>query len=267
METFLNSIRFKKWENNRLVYYQSTADKNFWDNQWENLISEKYFQKCIKGDLDELSPYIQKYMSKEDRIIEAGCGLGRIVVSLLHQGFKSIEGIDYGEKTINQVKQIFPDLPIKVGNVLKIDKPDNYYHGYISLGVVEHNSNGPEPFLNEAYRVLEKNGFAFISVPYVNPLRKIKSNVGFFNKSVPPEYDFYQYAFQKSEFIKILQNTGFKVIDYTGYDGLYALREEFQFIFSIFDRLPGGYRFQGLLKKASWINKFGHMILFICKKD
>ena len=126
LEKSLGSNRIRRWENNRLVYYQTNIDKHFWDKNWENLVTEKYYANYIKGKLDELSPYIPKLFDKDDRILEAGCGAARIVVSLFYSGFRNIEGIDNGENVIGRVKEIFPDLPIKQGDVLDIDKPDNY---------------------------------------------------------------------------------------------------------------------------------------------
>lgn len=266
LEKSLGSNRIRRWENNRLVYYQTNIDKHFWDKNWENLVTEKYYANYIKGKLDELSPYIPKLFDKDDRILEAGCGAARIVVSLFYSGFRNIEGIDNGENVIGRVKEIFPDLPIKQGDVLDIDKPDNYYQGYISLGVMEHSIEGPEPFLKEAYRVLQKGGYALISVPFINPIRKIKNTLGCFNKDIPQGFSFYQYAFQKTEFSQLLNNTGFSIIGCTGVDGLFALRQELHFIFKVIDKIPGGFRIQEELKKSKWINSFGHMILFVCKK-
>lgn len=258
--------RIRRWENNRLVYYQSNIDEHFWDKNWDNLITEKYYEDYIKGKLDELSPYVPKLFENDDRILEAGCGAARIVVSLNNIGFRNVEGIDNGLNVIGRVKHIFPDLPVRRGDVLNIDRPDNYYRGYISLGVVEHRQEGPEPFLKEAYRVLQKDGYALISVPFINPIRKLKSILCCFNKDIPQDFYFYQYAFQKAEFTQILNKAGFSIIDSTGVDGFYALRQELQFFFKVIDRVPGSFRVHKLLKKSAWINSFGHMILFVCKK-
>ena len=80
---------------------------------------------------------------------------------------------------------------------MQIDSPDNQYDAYISIGVVEHRIDGPEPFLVEANRVLKPGGIAFISVPYVNPLRRFKSLLGCYKHQVTEKEIFYQYAFQK----------------------------------------------------------------------
>ena len=190
------------------------------------MITKRYYENYENGCLDELAPYIRKHLKKEDKILEAGCGPARFVVSLLSLGYENVEGIDTGQGTIDQVKSIFPDLPIGVGDVLQINKPDNYYDAYISVGVVEHRAEGPEPFFIEARRVLNTGGYAFISVPYVNPLRMLKKHLGYYHKPVPEGRIFFQYAFQKREFAKLLEENGFKILDHIGFAGMFTLRED-----------------------------------------
>ena len=150
--------------------------------------------------------------------------------------------------------------------MLKIDKPDGFYDGYISLGVVEHCKEGPEPFLLEAYRVLNSGGIAFISVPYINALRKAKTEDGFL-RCIPTQATyFYQYAFQRNEFGQFLTDAGFKIIEVKGVAGYYALREELSPLFLVLDRIPGNWRLQKFIREKEWTNFLGHMILFICRK-
>lgn len=77
------------------------------------------------------------------------------VVTLNARGY-DIEGVDYAEETIEQLKVLFPDLPVRVGEVTNLDVEDGHYSGYISLGVIEHCKEGPEPFLREACRVSKR---------------------------------------------------------------------------------------------------------------
>ena len=63
---------------------------------------------------------------------------------------------------MKMVRELYPDLPIRAGDVTCIEVPEKYYSGYISLGVMEHCRQGPETFLKEAYRVLENDGVAII---------------------------------------------------------------------------------------------------------
>lgn len=248
-----------------MAYYYRQADAGFWDSHWEKFISKDYYKKYEEGDLGEYV-FLEKYLRMEDRILEAGCGTAQYIVALRSKGFKDIEGIDWGVQTINRVKAIYPDLPVRVGDVTKTEARDNYFDGYISLGVVEHRREGPEPYLTEAFRIIKPGGYAFISVPYLNSIRNLKRRLGFYREVENNTMVFYQYAFSRSEFHTLLERTGFEIIESFGIAGLYGLREELPGLFFLLDRLPGGWRIQSWIKKKSWMRTWGHMILFVCKK-
>lgn len=121
---------------------------------------------------------------------------------------------------------MFPKLPVRVGDVMKLSVNDGYYSGYISLGVVEHRRLGPEPFLHEAWRVLQPGGIALVSVPHFNAVRRIKSLLGLYQKDVPRDLLFYQYAFTEKELDDHLRKAGFEILDHFRYDGFKGLKDE-----------------------------------------
>lgn len=196
-------MRIKVLKNNRLVYYQAQPDKDFWDDYWDKTISGSYYKKYDNGELDEYTDIFEPYLQKTDRILEAGCGNGRYIIALLAKGFVNIEGIEWGTETVKKVKSVFPNIPINSGDVTQIPKPDKFYDAYISLGVMEHNVDGPAPFLIEANRVLKSGGIALITVPNFNFIRRIKSILGYYSRPCE-NLPFYQYAFTIPEFKKIL---------------------------------------------------------------
>lgn len=257
--------RHRVWKNGRLVFYESSADSELWDNYWANRISTEYYKAYEAGNLDEY-PFFDFYLSKTDRILEAGCGTARYIVALRARGFLNVEGIDFGQKTIDSIKAIYPDLPVKFGDAMRVDAEDNTFDGYISLGVVEHREEGPEPFLTEACRILKPGGYAFISVPYINILRNLKQKMGFYPRENKSGKDFYQYAYSKPEFSKKLKNAGFEIVKMHGIAGSYGFRDEFLGFFRMLDRLPGSWIINRFLKNFDRIDSLGHMILFICRK-
>lgn len=256
----------KLWTDGRIAYFSSRADNAFWDTLWASQISTDYFKKYDQGDLGDYASIFEKYLKKSDRIIEAGCGTGRFVVALRARGYENIQGIDWGQPTINKVKALYPDLPIEFGDATKIDVVDSFFDAYISLGVVEHRQAGPEPFLIEAHRVMKPGGIALISVPYVNPLRELKRKLGFYSKQNLDGCEFYQYAFEKREFENLLNEAGFLVFMAQGVSGMYGIKEELPFLAAFFNHFPGGWRIEKFLSKWSVLDRFGHMILFVCEK-
>lgn len=218
-----------KWikQGNRLVIYKQKADSNYWSGHWQNISIRELVAWTMKEDpLSSTFLIIRafhRYIPSKGRIIEAGCGLGQWVKILKERGY-DIEGIDFSKKTIERVKEYDPTLPVKIGDVLKLPYSDDCFAGYISLGVVEHFKDGPERALKEAYRVLENRGMLLVSVPYFNPLRKLKSVLGFYRKNKQGE--FYQYAFTKQEFIRILEHLDFALVSTIPYDTVKGLKDE-----------------------------------------
>ncbi|MEK7111397.1 MAG: hypothetical protein AAB856_02265, partial [Patescibacteria group bacterium] len=148
------------------------------------------------------------------------------------------------------------------------------------------------------YRALKPGGVAFISVPYFNLLRRIKSLFGFYRGS-SVGLDFYQYAFTETEIEDLIQKSGFKVIDNFHYDAYKSIKDELPFLRNLLVLLktyfsqsfrarhgiyPGSSpgqvidsRFRGndkvgnFIKRPWWLKLadryFGHMTMVICIKE
>ena len=252
----------RRVENGRLAYYGREADPGYWDSHWDKWLTEdtyKPYRKGYSGWLEAGLPFLPK----EGRIIEAGCGLGVYVVGLRALGY-DCEGVEWGPKTVELAKKHCPDLPIRQGDVTKLDVSDGYYSGYISMGVVEHDYEGPKVFLAEAYRVLAPGGIGLISVPFFGPLRRLKARLGMYRADVSG-LEFYQYAYGKKEFFHALESAGFTILRTWAYDTGLGLDEIpcLGKAFNIISRLPKiGGRFWRLLLYSP----VGHMLLAAVRK-
>lgn len=131
----------------------------------------KYLLESCKKD--EATSYILKYMPKTGKILEAGCGLARFVKYLSDKGY-DVEGVEYSKKTVAMVKELDAELKVMQGDILDLPYETNSIDGIISLGVVEHFTEGPHEPLKEMCRVLKPGSFAIITVPSLNLIRKIK---------------------------------------------------------------------------------------------
>ena len=174
-----------------------------------------------------------------------------------------IEGIEYARDLVNLVHAANPELPVRQGNVLHIDSPDDHYDTYLSIGVVEHRIEGPEPFLSEAYRVLKPGGKILISVPFLGPTRKLKSRLSMYDRK-PPHLPFFQYGFTSKEFTNYLQKAGFSIELVKPLYPHRLLLEEMSFYRWILKQSWG--HFVKQWAESLLQNKDGHMILVVgCK--
>ena len=230
----LNALLSKPWEesrklpvNGRLAWYTGPPSQHLWTEHW--------------GGVDLASPLtdarrsryphrllLRRLLPANGRVIEAGCGPAHIVLGLQRDGYQAI-GIEWSEEVVRRVKVLAPECRIQQGDVRRLDFPDGYANGYISLGVVEHFPEGPEAILTEARRVLADGGWLILSVPHFNPWRQWKARHELYEPpAVPPDpAHFYQYAFRAEEMTKTLEGLGFEVVDTDGLGVLFGFGREF----------------------------------------
>jgi SAM-dependent methyltransferase len=128
-------------------------------------------RSCLVDDGVQLA--MQYLPDKNYRILEAGCGIGRVVKYLHDQGYQSVQGIELNEAAVRWVKGKFPELNITTGDLLNMPYESEYFDVLMSFGVVEHFQDGLDAPLKSLLRVLKVGGIAIVTVPSVNTLRKI----------------------------------------------------------------------------------------------
>lgn len=244
----------------RLAWWKIPADETYWYNKFQVEV-DAIRTMGSSGTHKLLIERISNALPTEGKILEAGCGSGWVVNALLTLGH-DVEGVDFSQELVSMVKAKYPDLPVSHGNVLSLNVPDGYYHGYISLGVIEHRQDGCEPFLLEAHRVLSSGGIIYVSVPYFNLLRKLR--YGLFRRTRPEQMEFYQYGFTKEYFRNVLESTGFRVLRFEPIGVGRGIREDLHLIYRILNRRPTKKVFQWL--ETQNIHFGTHMIAAVAVK-
>jgi SAM-dependent methyltransferase len=151
-------------------YLDGNPRCEIWDKMWTARTIEQELEACdLETPPREL---FLSYLSKKDKIVDAGCGFAKWVIYLHRRGY-DIVGIDNNEFAISRLKEFDETLQVEAGDIVNIQYPDNHFSGYISMGVVEHFEEGPQAPLNEAFRLLKPGGLIFVSVPTVNLIRRL----------------------------------------------------------------------------------------------
>lgn len=248
----------------RLACFRKTADAAFWDEHWRGSLSREAYRGFDQGQLGCFEGAFTRNLPRHGRVLEAGCGIGQYVMALRARGYEA-EGVEWATETVEAVKSLWPGLPIRAGDVTRLDVPDGHYGAYVSLGVMEHRRDGPEPFLREAHRVLAPGGVALVSVPFIHRLRILKAALGLYG-SRADGLEFYQYAFAKQEFAGILERHGFIVRERIAYDAVKGLGDEVPGLRWMLAR-------QKCVRLRDWLDRsdvanrfFGHMMLYVAVK-
>lgn len=240
---------------------------DYWDDLWSSVDAKQYWASALKGKAcGEYAPLYRKYLPERARVLEAGCGLAQVAISLRQWGHDAY-GLDFAATTINLLKKQFPELPFVHGDIHSPPFADDCFDGYISLGVIEHFLDGQGRILSEANRVLRKGGTIFLSVPAVNKYRRWRSSMGLYRKSATAA--FFEDSYSVEELHSLLNANGFEPMEHcysntvmtfaqeTIIRPLYRMIEDTRYPRSAIDRILR------LLLPRSW---FGHMLMVVAKK-
>ena len=195
-----------------------------WENYWEDISIEEQ-AKTTENDCPELLEAILKFSNKNSTVLEGGCGLGRWLFFLSRREYTNLIGVDFINPPLDIIKKNNHNIKVRVGNVDELPINNASIDLYLSMGVIEHFEEGPQKSLNEAMRVLKKNGFLIVAVPYQNLYRgTIRKYVTMpLLKILKPSFRdknriFYQYYYSKRDLRKFINQSGFEIMDWFYYD-------------------------------------------------
>ena len=146
----------------RLKYYMQPADVDYWTDLWKQA-GETSYVRASRGHLPhQLRQTFRRWAKRGGRTLEAGCGLGHFTVAAHALGYQA-EGLDWSADTIETMRQRFPSIPWRVGDVRKLEFANASFDTVYSPGVCEHFIEGPITVLSETHRILRRGGVAIVS--------------------------------------------------------------------------------------------------------
>ena len=162
-----------------------------------------------------ITPIFEKYLIDGASILEGGCGNGSWVKYLNDKGYDCI-GVDINEVILKVAEQ--EQLNIKKDDIEKLSFLDNTFDAYLSLGVVEHNVEGPECAIREAYRVLKPGGYFLVSTPCNNWLRKLVNHplrdvLNLYYRLKGRKLHFVEYRFERAELKEYIKKENFNIVE------------------------------------------------------
>ncbi len=220
-------MRYFDAKNNRLIHIRESATPDYWERQWSR---DPLVRDQIKNVRSTFVTRVTKwYLKPEDGpILEGGCGRAHHVAALANWGYAVI-GVDNAGGTVAALRELVPELDIRLGDVLRLEFPDDYFAGYWSIGVIEHFWEGFQAIAREMARVVMPGGYLFLTVPTMSPLRKVKAALGMYPSwsgapQSPP--DFYQFVLDPKQVQRSMVDHGFTLTRSLPLDGIKGLRDE-----------------------------------------
>ncbi len=203
--------------------------KKAWERNWEDISMDEIMEIFDYDRVKKQMAIFTRVLPKNEKILEGGCGLAPYLIRLRQLGF-DVEGIDYNEAPLKKAHSFDPSLPLRTGDVNHIPYPDDTFGGYISLGVIEHFTEGPLQAIRDAHRVLKKRGVFVLMVPQNHlfmrltaPLRALKRNKTLRRLLKKPEDTYYwEQYFDRKELAALLEKEGFAVREVHALDHSHA---------------------------------------------
>jgi SAM-dependent methyltransferase len=205
-----------------LTEYRASSGREFWSEHWGQHPVEELLAIARRSPLTGL---ITRALPKAGFILEAGCGTGQYVLLLREWGWR-VAGADWVVEPLVACRRVAP-APLAAMRLEELAVRAGALAGYISLGAVEHDKNGPDAILAEARRALAPGGILVLSVPYVNGVRRLTSPwLTRRNRAVKNHGGtFYQFVFTRRELWAALARHGFSPLSSAPYDPARILRK------------------------------------------
>lgn len=143
-----------------------------------------------------------------DKVLDYGCGSGRISSWIADHGVKEIVGIDTSPEMIEEAKRFSPprsNLAFKSYDASRIPFKEGYFDKVLSITVMQHilDKTAFQNLIQELYRVLAPNGKAILIEHVMR-----KSTL----EKYPETDQFYKILRSPEEYVSSFEEAGFKLL-------------------------------------------------------
>lgn len=144
--------------------YRDKVNSDYWEDRWANSGVDK--DGFENKDIYPIK-YAELVINKGDKILEAGCGAGRIYFHYKNNGF-NIKGIEYSKNAIKNILSKDSNAEVVEGSITNLPYDDNSFNNILAFGLY-HNFEDEEEIqksFDETYRVLCDGGHLVASVRF-----------------------------------------------------------------------------------------------------
>lgn len=129
------------------------------EEYWNSVSEKKEFTTPF------LAEKFSNYVKKEGIILDVGCGYGRTLDELYHNGYRNLIGIDFSKGMIERGKRQFPYLDLRVKEDASIALPDASVDAVILFSVLTciWANEEQKELLAEIKRILKPQGILYVN--------------------------------------------------------------------------------------------------------
>lgn len=192
------------------ITYRYKNNKEYWNERWSNVPAD--------FPMENKNVYPRKYaeitIKKNDgRILEAGCGNGRILRYYHEKGY-DITGFDFIDIAIQKLKKVDDSLNVEVGDIRNLRFEDESFKYILAFGLYHNLQEDLEKAVLETKRILKKNGLLCVSFRADNIQTRLTdwlANKTSSNKNLNQKKVFHKSNLSKTEFSNLFESRGFQI--------------------------------------------------------
>ncbi|MBL7068243.1 MAG: class I SAM-dependent methyltransferase [Candidatus Omnitrophica bacterium] len=185
-------------------------NKEYWTKRWTDIPADY--------PMENRDVYPLKYaeLTVEERngkILEAGCGAGRILRYYKDRGY-DVVGIDFISEAIEKLKDIDPKLKVEVGDITNLKFADRSFRYILAFGLYHNLEDNLDRAVDETYRVLEEGGRVCASFRADNIqtwLTDYLTEIRVRRKTKTPTTKFHKRNLKRHEFVGLFERAGFRI--------------------------------------------------------
>jgi len=190
------------------ITYRSLNVKDYWTSRWADIPAD---EPMGNNQIYPLKYAEQIVKNRKGKILEAGCGAGRLV-RYYHNNGLNITGVDYIEVAIEKLKKSDKDLKVEVGDITGLRFDEESFKYILAFGLYHNLEHDLVEAIRESYRVLEKGGSLCASFRADNIQTKLTDWITKRNsKKNIDSYEFHKMNLTRSEFRNAFENEGFNI--------------------------------------------------------
>lgn len=131
--------------------YYSVERNKFWENYWKDV-------GCDDDCIEDIYSYplfpVNNYLKKDMHILEAGCGLGRVLKHYFYQDYH-IVGIECDSYCVETLRKENSSFSLSKASITDIPFKSKSFDVAMAFGVIGHLEHEWEKALSELHRVLD----------------------------------------------------------------------------------------------------------------
>ncbi len=185
------------------ITYRDKTNKGYWTKRWSDIEADEPMENEGKYPLKYSILTIKE---KNKKILEAGCGAGRILRYYHDKGYKII-GIDFIKEAVNKLKKKDSSLDVRIGDITKLEFEDNYFDYVLAFGLYHNLNKTLGSAMAETSRVLKKGGYVCASFRADNIQNRITDYLK--NRKIKDKKEFHKMNLTKNEFADLFKKNNF----------------------------------------------------------